>query len=262
MPLTYPRRILALFSVAAGLVFGCVVPLAPFASRTGPLPEKGTAASKADSRAEAARAADRPLAASAGAAAGSPVASAPAAGSADELEARFLADWEAARKSGDKDIDREVQALMKLAAVDPCRAVSLAMKLDGPNATTLLVRLLESMKKTSHHALRALLENPRWQGEWQVVDTIFTNLAEVDPRMAWEEATKDGRTFANHVVFGIGQEWVKDAVVQAKAGPPRTNRLAGVTWSGQGDEIETMHGSSGESSTSAKINGRTVRYFY
>ena len=93
----------------------------------------------------------------------------------------------------------------------------------------------------------AVLPEPERNGVLRDVATTWMQ-SRPDQVEAWLATAADGR--------------VKDAVVQAKAGPPRTNRLAGVTWSGQGDEIETMHGSSGESSTSAKINGRTVRYFY
>ena len=115
--------------------------------------------------------------------------------------------WQLANQAGDKDIDRELQALMKLAEVDPYRAVSLAMKLEGPNAAKMVVRLIESMKLTSQHALRALLENPKWKSDWSVVTTVFENLAKIDPRMAWEEATKDGRPFGERVVFSVASEW-------------------------------------------------------
>lgn len=129
------------------------------------------------------------------------------AASPDQLESDFRRLWEASVRAEDKDIDREVQALMKLAVVDPYRAVSLAMKLEGSKRKDLLLRLLESMKTTSQHALRALLENPGWKSEWQVVNAIFENLAKVDPRLAWEEATRDGRTFADITVFSIASEW-------------------------------------------------------
>lgn len=137
--------------------------------------------------------------------------------SAADLEAGFLRLWQIANQAGDKSIDRELQAIMKLAMVDPYRAVALAMKLTGPNAQELVVRLIKSMKTTSQHALRALLENPKWNNNWQVVNAIFENLAAVDPRMAWEEATKDGRTFGSDVIYTVVTEWGLRAPMDAVA---------------------------------------------
>lgn len=151
-----------------------------------------------------------------------------AVASPDQLEADFRRLWDAAVKAGDKSIDLEVQAIMKLAAVDPYRAVSLAMKREGPESATLLLRLITSMKSTGHVALRALLENPKWKGEWAVVNVVFENLAKIDPRMAWEEATKDGRTFVGQASSVIAQAWAdqspREAVAFAMTLGDRTQR--------------------------------------
>lgn len=55
---------------------------------------------------------------------------------------------------------------------------------------------------------------------------------------------------------------LKEAVQKAKAEPAKENRLRGVSWSGPTANIETHHGNPGESSTTATIGGRTMRYFY
>ena len=210
--------LLCLVSLAAGILAGGFLPLSA-------IPRDGARSSVARKSGGTVTAAPGQSAARSGEASGQSAASGASSlqpqASPAELEAEFLRLWQLAGKAGGKDIDREVEAIMKLAVLDPYRAVSLAMKLEGPNAKTLLMRLIGSMKTTSQRALRALMENPKWTNDWQTVDAIFENLAKADPRMAWEEATKDGRPFGDKAVFSIASEWAarapRDAVSFAGA---------------------------------------------
>lgn len=205
--MTPPRCLIALFALLAGIGAGWVVPLTETVrgfvnARSSAPPRAGRRDMPPDEAKTTAGAKTT----------GNPTsAPPPTSSSPDELEAEFLRLWSDARKNGDKDIDRELMALMKLAAVDPYRAVTIAMKLDGPKASDLIAQLIRSMKTASQHALRALLENPKWQRDYGIVGAVFSPLAKIDPRMAWEEATKPGRSFGSMAEYEVGSEWAKKA---------------------------------------------------
>ena len=55
---------------------------------------------------------------------------------------------------------------------------------------------------------------------------------------------------------------IKDAMQKAKAEPRKGIRYGGASWSGPEGEIHTNYGSSGQSSTTATIGGKTITYFY
>lgn len=137
--------------------------------------------------------------------------------SAAQLESDFRRLWQAAKSGSKADFEKALKAAQRSADADGYRAMKVAMSSDGPKAGDLVAGLAAYMKGTAHLALRALLENPKWKSEWSVVDAIFENLAKLDPRLAWEEATKDGRTLGAPASSAIGKAWADKAPHEAVA---------------------------------------------